>query len=84
MTTWYDKFRRDVVLALVVLFALSLIDKWWPLYELDDTDAPGERSGLVLYTDAGTGCQYLRAGGGDSLIPRVDKNGIHMCGMDYE
>lgn len=25
----------------------------------DDTESPTERSGVVLYTDHGTGCQYV-------------------------
>ena len=47
----------------------------------DDTDADGTRSGLGLYTDARTGCQYLSAGG-SGIVPRVDTDGkTHMgCG----
>ncbi|MGM3162412.1 hypothetical protein ACS25C_16775 [Dickeya undicola] len=43
----------------------------------DDTDGVG-RSGLSLYTDAGTGCQYLSAGG-SGITPRMDKDGYQIC-----
>lgn len=44
----------------------------------DDTDGES-RSGLVLYTDAATGCQYLSASGSGST-PRMDKDGYQICG----
>ncbi len=43
----------------------------------DDTDTDVLRSGMRLYTDHGTGCQYLRAG--DGLTPRLDSAGKPMC-----
>lgn len=48
----------------------------------DDTDAPGKRSGLNLYTDNKTGCQYLSAPFGRALTPRLDANGQQICGAD--
>ena len=47
----------------------------------DDTDNPvtKTRSGLSLYTDHGTGCQYLKAGMFGNLIPRLDENGNQIC-----
>lgn len=50
----------------------------------DDTDPPEGRSGMVLRIDAGTGCQYLSNGGlfgRSALTPRVDADGVHMCGV---
>lgn len=44
----------------------------------DDTDAPGERSGLHPYTDHSTGCQYLARSSG-SLTPRLDASGRQIC-----
>jgi hypothetical protein len=48
----------------------------------DDTDdrANKERSGLVLYTDHGTGCQYIKPGSlfGGGLTPRLDGDGRHV------
>jgi len=47
----------------------------------DDTDSreTKQRSGLSLYTDYGTGCQYIKAGLFGKTIPRLDKNGKHIC-----
>ena len=44
----------------------------------DDTDAPGERSGLRPYTDHATGCQYLATRNG-ALTPRLDATGKQIC-----
>lgn len=43
----------------------------------DDTDR-AERSGMILYTDYGTGCQYVSTilGG---ITPRLDKDGKPVC-----
>lgn len=47
--------------------------------EKDDTDGPEGRSGMVLYTDAKTGCQYLGTGL-SALTPRLDRDGKPICG----
>jgi len=52
----------------------------------DDTDPPDGRSGLILYTDAKTGCQYLSAPSLFSktpLTPRLGENGKQICKKDY-
>jgi hypothetical protein len=43
----------------------------------DDTDAPGQRSGLSLYTDSLTGCQYV--GTFFSLTQRLNSAGLPIC-----
>lgn len=50
----------------------------------DDTDPPSAswywgRSGLGLYTDHRTGCQYVKAGYFGGTTPRLDENGKPMC-----
>ena len=47
----------------------------------DDTDskATRERSGLSLYTDYGTGCQYIKGGLFGKITPRLNRNGEHIC-----
>lgn len=49
----------------------------------DDTDSPTERSGVILITDHGTGCQYLMApgtwGGGSGITPRMGRDGRQIC-----
>ena len=44
----------------------------------DDTDPPNGISGLNVFTDHLTGCQYLKAGLG-GLTPRMDQNGKQIC-----
>lgn len=47
----------------------------------DSTDSPTERSGLRLYTDHGTGCQYVAAGYFGELTPRLGPDGKPICGV---
>jgi len=50
-------------------------DRWRPT---DATDADWRhRSGLRLYTDHATGCQYISAGG--DLTARLNASGHQMC-----
>lgn len=61
--------------ALAVFVARALTPK-------DDTDPPNGRSGMVLRTDALTGCQYLATPGilgHSALTPRLDEYGNHVC-----
>ncbi len=72
---------KQVVSWVAKIFLLVALCVWLlgttPLGR-DDTDPGswGARSGMALYTDALTGCQYL--GKNNSLTPRVDKNGKHL------
>jgi hypothetical protein len=48
----------------------------------DDSDdwVNHERSGLMIYTDHRSGCQYLQGGFfGDNITPRMDENGKQIC-----
>ncbi len=48
---------------------------------VDSTDPPDGRSGLSLFTDHQTGCQYLGLrgiNGGGGIIPRLDGQGRHV------
>jgi len=39
-----------------------------------------KRSGLIIYTDYKSGCQYLQGGFfGDNITPRLDENGKQIC-----
>lgn len=63
-------------LGWIVVFILLF---WWAgHFERDDTDSKKERSGLVLYTDFGTGCQYVGTLFG-GITPRLDKDGKPVC-----
>lgn len=44
----------------------------------DDTDGADERSGMVLYRDARTGCEYLGNPLG-GITPRVGRDGKQIC-----
>ena len=50
-------------------------------YGLDDSDPPFGRSGLSIYTDHLTGCQYLVSPSG-GITPRLDAKG--MTRAEYE
>ena len=56
-----------------------------PLFQpFDDTDPPSAgpyfgRSGLGVYTDNRTGCQYVKAGFFGGTTPRLDENGKPLC-----
>jgi hypothetical protein len=46
----------------------------------DDTDPPNGVSGLNIFVDAKTNCQYLGQGDG-GITPRLDRNGKQICGV---
>jgi hypothetical protein len=73
-----NTFMNWVIGGIALLILLSIIFRPY-----DSTDAPGVRSGLQLYTDAATGCQYLRAGMFSPLVPRMARLGsygyVHVC-----
>lgn len=48
--------------------------------DIDSSDPKDGRSGMRLYTDALTGCQYLSAGGG--ITPRLDSDNMIVCNED--
>lgn len=63
------------ILALVVLILLFSVVVG---YKRDDTDTADKRSGLVLYTDYNTGCQYVGTVFG-GITPRLDADGKIVC-----
>jgi len=66
-----------VTKVLLVLLALWALGRCVPK---DDTDPAEGRSGMGLYTDHKTGCQYLAKPFG-GLIPRIGKDLKHEgCG----
>lgn len=61
--------------VVIAYFVVSAIGSCSPR---DATDNPsGERSGMGLRTDHGTGCQYLVTPFG-GITPRVDAHGRHV------
>ena len=48
-------------------------------HSTDDTDDPnGKHSGMMLYTDHRTGCQYVGTVLG-GITPRLDRDGKPVC-----
>lgn len=70
---FWEEFGVITVIAVIALWVLSKA----PYDNTDDIENK-ERSGMGLYTDHLTGCQYLsRALGG--LTPRLHPDGSQVC-----
>jgi len=68
------QFGWGLIQAAAVFFTFALVCTI-ATHRKDDTDSSwGKPSGLKLYTDHGTGVQYLRSKGG-GLTPRLDAEG---------
>ena len=70
-----------VAVAFAFLLGTFVMYVWAFLFvDYDDTDdaANGERSGVALVTDYGTGCQYLQSTQGH-LTPRLNSDGKQIC-----
>ena len=70
------------ILVGLLLFTIGSSIFW----EYDSTDdiVNKKRSGIELYVDYGTGCEYLLFQKGFifthvEVLPRLDKNGKHIC-----
>lgn len=66
-------------LIIGALIAFPLLTMCSPSPPKDDTDPPNGRSGLIIYTDHLTGCQYLTPGIWGGLTPRIDADGMPIC-----
>lgn len=75
----FEGISKAVVWICAAIIVLGLAGKIIGYPEKDDTDPTGGRSGLKIYTDSGTGCQYLSASGG-GVTPRLNSAGLPMCG----
>jgi hypothetical protein len=69
--------KRIGVFSVVWLVAYSVIDLATPYDDTDDIEN-GKRSGMRLFTDNLTGCQYLQAGLFGGMSPRYDREGNHI------
>lgn len=61
----------------IVGIVLSLVS-YCSHVPLDDTDSPTKASGLTLYTDYGTGCQYVGRNK-SAVTPRLGTDGKPIC-----
>ena len=82
--TYVERVARYVywlwnLAAIVVIVSFIWQRTGLPLIGGDSTDGPTERSGLALFVDHGTGCQYL-ARSFSGVTPRLTADGKPMCG----
>lgn len=69
--------RKSLVRAIVLFVLFVLLLNFSVPYDTTDDTTNKTRSGLSLYTDHLTGCQYLRAGIFGGITPRLTANGKH-------
>lgn len=72
----YKQIKSDIFWILLLLVLIVIVSNHFRV-GFDSTDGES-RSGLGLYTDAMTGCQYLSSGG-SGITPRLDRDGRHIC-----
>lgn len=72
LAMFFWSVMRFVALGIVLSVVFKLV--FDERYSLDDTDTQSDRSGVVLRTDYGTGCQYLETMSG-GITPRLNKSG---------
>lgn len=64
--------------VILVIITVGFLRMWNHPYDDTDDVVNKKRSGLVLYTDNKTGCQYLSPGLFGNLSPRLDGQGRHL------
>jgi len=70
---------KGMLYPLLAAVAVGVLSGALTPYDATDHAVNGKRSGMLLYTDYGTGCQYLSAGTfGGGLTPRLDGRGRHV------
>lgn len=74
-------FFAASLVALVLILILCAVDLITSATaSATDTDLSKDvRSGLVLRTDYGTGCQYVGSPGGGAITPRLGPDGKPIC-----
>jgi len=75
----FDGVTKAVAWICAAIIVLGLIGSLVGYQKKDDTDPVDGRSGLKIYTDSGTGCQYLSVSGG-GVTPRLNVDGHPICG----
>lgn len=70
--------KAALIVLLVLLAACGKKENVSTSYLKDNSDPPGGSSGLVIYTDNLTGCQYLGIGI-SAVTPRLDAQGRPIC-----
>lgn len=73
-----DRFLTFI--CFVIIF--SAIANWLAPWDSTDNAEEKERSGMTLYIDHLTGCQYLSGSnlfGSTGMTPRLNKDGTQYC-----
>lgn len=74
----YNQIKKDFIWIAIIFTLLLQLVNWFQVgYDDTDNHETNTRSGLALHIDYGTGCHYLS--NQNSLIPRVDDLGNHIC-----
>jgi len=80
-----SKVNLRPILVVLVLVVFYLVVNYFVPYDSTDNKSDNDRSGMKLYTDHLTKCQYLAAGnffGANGITPRLDANGNHLCRVE--
>ena len=64
-----------IFLVVMVSMLLAVVDKHFRDYDNTDDVKNKVRSGMILYTDYGTGNQYVKGGLFGSITPRLNSDG---------
>jgi hypothetical protein len=69
---------KELIIAAIALFVAAQILDYFRPYDDTDDELNRVRSGMQLFTDNKTGCQYLKGSYFAELTKRVDGNGRHV------
>ena len=77
--------RLAIILGIWIAIGMGITVPVPDFRDYDSTDdaVKGERSGLKLYIDHETGCEYISSFFG-SLSLRLDSKGKHICRKQYD
>jgi len=74
----YSIFTICIIIQTCAMIYLKLT------FEPDVTDRGDLKSGMTMYTDYGTGCQYLKSGFFAAPTPRMGPDGNQICLTERE
>lgn len=69
---------KNLFLIGSMVFAIFQIADWLTPYDTTDDVINKKRSGMALYTDHQTGCEYLQGSSWGAITPRTDRDGHHL------
>lgn len=71
-------FQQGWLAVLAFIIIISILTSSNKDYDNTDDMINKEKSGMKLYTDPLTGCQYIQPGVFSNAMHRVDKDGNHV------